>query len=401
VWAATPTSTIWISPGVYPGAPSYTIWREGSNYFAKDAFGQIDYSGTNASDVIGDALAGLTAGRTWQEKVAIMGDITVTAPILVPSYVIIELDGKITLGNGINKAILKNEHWGSTPADREITIRGGIYDGNKANNPTDAPENGILAFHRVFNVWINKIHLINARSWSGIYLVGYGPESPNTKLWVTNSLIEETEGNYPYGYAIGVSAYPTQQIIISQNILLNNSGGILFEDSAGGAHIVNNDIRNCGISIRVIAGTGLLNGTVIEGNQIITDLSASYAIEVGSANNTVIDNNIVEGGSYGGIHLGNSNNSVVSNNVLTHNATSNGILLSGASFNNLIVNNIIHDYTNGVNEDGTSDYNLIMGIFAYETTNGILVSGTNTRVVNSWNGTVFVRFYNSTTLETG
>lgn len=37
--------------GVYPGAPSYTIWREGSTYYAKNAYGQIPSwgSGANAS----------------------------------------------------------------------------------------------------------------------------------------------------------------------------------------------------------------------------------------------------------------------------------------------------------------------------------------------------------------
>lgn len=56
VLAATPTSTFWISSGVYPGAPSYTIWREGSNYFAKDANGQIEFSGTDADAVIEASL---------------------------------------------------------------------------------------------------------------------------------------------------------------------------------------------------------------------------------------------------------------------------------------------------------------------------------------------------------
>jgi len=56
VFAATPTSTFWISSGVYPGAPTYTIWREGSDYFAKDANGEIKYSGTNATEVIEDAI---------------------------------------------------------------------------------------------------------------------------------------------------------------------------------------------------------------------------------------------------------------------------------------------------------------------------------------------------------
>jgi len=51
-FAATPSSTFYISGGVYPGAPSYTVWREGSNYFAKDSNGLIAYSGTNASQII-------------------------------------------------------------------------------------------------------------------------------------------------------------------------------------------------------------------------------------------------------------------------------------------------------------------------------------------------------------
>jgi len=42
---------MWISAGIYPGAPSYTIWREGNNYFAKDENGYIasGFSGTNIS----------------------------------------------------------------------------------------------------------------------------------------------------------------------------------------------------------------------------------------------------------------------------------------------------------------------------------------------------------------
>jgi len=44
--------TFYISEGVYPGSVDYTIWREGSNYYAKNAYGRIDYSGTNCSDVI-------------------------------------------------------------------------------------------------------------------------------------------------------------------------------------------------------------------------------------------------------------------------------------------------------------------------------------------------------------
>lgn len=55
-YAATPSSTFWISSGVYPGAPSYTVWKEGSNYFAKDAYGEIQYSGTNISEIVENSI---------------------------------------------------------------------------------------------------------------------------------------------------------------------------------------------------------------------------------------------------------------------------------------------------------------------------------------------------------
>lgn len=56
VWAATPSNPIWISPGAYPGAPSYTVWRDGDNYFAKDENGYLAFSGTNASGIIQNAI---------------------------------------------------------------------------------------------------------------------------------------------------------------------------------------------------------------------------------------------------------------------------------------------------------------------------------------------------------
>jgi len=56
-YAQTPNSTFYISSGVYPSAPTYTIFRDGSEYFAKDANGQIDYGDTNASAVFVSVLA--------------------------------------------------------------------------------------------------------------------------------------------------------------------------------------------------------------------------------------------------------------------------------------------------------------------------------------------------------
>lgn len=56
VLASAPSSTFWLAPGIYPGAPSYTVWREGNNYFAKNANGELEYGETNASYVINSVI---------------------------------------------------------------------------------------------------------------------------------------------------------------------------------------------------------------------------------------------------------------------------------------------------------------------------------------------------------
>jgi len=52
----TPTSTFHISPGPYPVIPTYMIWREGNNYFAKTKYGELKFSGINASQIINNAI---------------------------------------------------------------------------------------------------------------------------------------------------------------------------------------------------------------------------------------------------------------------------------------------------------------------------------------------------------
>ncbi len=64
VLAQTPTATYYIGPGMYPGGPAYTMWREGSNYFAKDENGYLEFSGTNASDIIIDCMDQLSGTGT-------------------------------------------------------------------------------------------------------------------------------------------------------------------------------------------------------------------------------------------------------------------------------------------------------------------------------------------------
>jgi parallel beta-helix repeat protein len=51
------STPITISSGIYPGAPTYTIYTDGSTYYAKNAYGVVSYSSTNAAITINAALA--------------------------------------------------------------------------------------------------------------------------------------------------------------------------------------------------------------------------------------------------------------------------------------------------------------------------------------------------------
>jgi len=44
--------TLYVSPGVYPGAPDYTVWVSGDTYYAKNAYGYAPFSNTNVSSLL-------------------------------------------------------------------------------------------------------------------------------------------------------------------------------------------------------------------------------------------------------------------------------------------------------------------------------------------------------------
>jgi len=95
IWAATSTITPTISAGIFPGAPNFTVWKEGSNYFAKNDSGAIVYSGTNFT-------------AAWQYCIDHMQDIYVQLPDPAASWVWAKTgnmfikDGNFTLDNAVS-----------------------------------------------------------------------------------------------------------------------------------------------------------------------------------------------------------------------------------------------------------------------------------------------------------
>jgi hypothetical protein len=80
-YAQSLSNTYTISPEVYPEAPSYTVWMEGSNYFAKDANGIIAFSGTNASQILQNTLnASVNGGKIFVKE----GNYTFNTSVVFP-----------------------------------------------------------------------------------------------------------------------------------------------------------------------------------------------------------------------------------------------------------------------------------------------------------------------------
>lgn len=57
--ASTPSTTFTISSGVYPGASSYTVYNIGSNYYAKDQNGVVNYADTDVTSLLDNVIGDL------------------------------------------------------------------------------------------------------------------------------------------------------------------------------------------------------------------------------------------------------------------------------------------------------------------------------------------------------
>jgi len=121
---------------------SYLVESNGTHAFMMNGTThQMEWSSTNASAVINSALGNLTVGRTWQEKVVLMGNFTIDSPIYVYSYTYLAINGRITLADWSNVSMIAN----AGAYAYFVTIEGGILYGNRDNN--DGTSHGIYWYH--------------------------------------------------------------------------------------------------------------------------------------------------------------------------------------------------------------------------------------------------------------
>jgi len=154
---------------------SYTVYKVGSTYYAKSHLhGGTNYSGADASTVINNALNALTGGRTWKEKVVLKGNLTIDSPVLIDSYTIFVINGKLTLANGVNDYMLKGK---VETGMQDVEIIGGELSCNKDNQNSG----GGIRFVKVNRLLLQDTTITNPYA-RGLVIDG----GSNSDAWIEN-----------------------------------------------------------------------------------------------------------------------------------------------------------------------------------------------------------------------
>lgn len=276
---------------MYPSAPSYTIWREGSTYYAKNAYGRIDYEGTNASQIINNARSSLTSDN---KRLLIKGDITLTTPILLDSYTTLQLDGKLTLASGFPNNTGAIQNLDQTNGNVFIRVNGGQIDGNAC---THAEIYGIF-FRYVDDSRILNVNINRTKS-AGIYL----------SLGCDRNIIQGNMVTYS-GYAgivvegdVTTPTWSTDNRVIGNTFKFNDKDGITVYRYALATIISENIANNNGQDSDANGG----------GSGIRTD---------NNCDKTLIENNIANNNDYDGIQVIGSDDCIIAGNIANQNGNS-------------------------------------------------------------------------------
>jgi hypothetical protein len=136
-----PNSQAEQTPEVYPDQPSYIVWRNGTNYYVKDAFGALAFGGVNtdASYLINLAISSLPENGG---SILLRGTITLTSTVYINH-------------NSV-------EIYGENIAGDLFFVRDNIYHGVSNKSATTIIADGITAFNvgsegLVFGVTIKNL----------------------------------------------------------------------------------------------------------------------------------------------------------------------------------------------------------------------------------------------------
>jgi len=164
-FAASPSQPIYLYGGAFPSAYTFTIWKDGSNYFAKDRLGRILYNGANLSGVTQNCLDYIetnAGGSLYFEPTG--GVYEFEYSMFIPSNTLIDFGwSRLKMGDNFNFAtvsgatiqMFSNKGFPYTQV-ANVTIQNAIIDGNH-DGQTEA--GGIIAIKRGVKIVIRNLHI--------------------------------------------------------------------------------------------------------------------------------------------------------------------------------------------------------------------------------------------------
>lgn len=180
-----PTSSFYVEEGIYPGAPTYTIWNEDSTYYAKNANGQISSWGesSNASYVIQNAINDTTYAVDRGIILLKTGNFTIDTSIILNTKIKFHGEGRdstfltSTISDGspiITTTGVDDSNAVSDIEIKDLRIEGSGSDGDgiyweyvvrqstiEGVSITNVGGDGIH-FHHCFSNIITNVHINNA-----------------------------------------------------------------------------------------------------------------------------------------------------------------------------------------------------------------------------------------------
>jgi len=390
-----PSGNFTISSGIYPSGVSYTIWIEGTTCYAKNSFGQIDYSGINESVVINNAINNIDSLGGFVYLKSGVYDLDSSIIIHKPNIALIGEGSSETAGQGYNRGtkitssksislIIVNS---STPASEGGMLRG-VYLANLFlwGSGKDNLHSGIHAYKADV---MKVVNVQSENSKYGIYLQNCVATQISLSAFVRNKIgcrifsgtynkIFESElsDNDETGlWLIALTSERMKTHIIGNSLRLNGEYGILCYRSGHNTIFANIFEEN------TLAGINLTSSSAfnsLTGNVFTCNYGHGITINDGSGSNTIT------GGS-------------IRDSDFNNTATYDGIIIYGDSDETVIsgirlANNDrcdIHIVSSGC------DYTIIGDVHTRGTDHehGIWDKGTNTKVTASWNKSNWIATY--------
>ena len=341
-----------INRGIYPGGPSYTVFENEGEYFAKNAYGVIAYTGNLADDVIEAASRDLASsgGTIYLSK----GNYTVYASTAYSSG--IELNATVNLiGESRESTILylaDNQHdnyYGVLRLYGNQKVESIIIDGNMDNQPA------IDTTWRQNGIWTGNVF-----SWSNI-----------NSVTINNVIVQ-----YCVQYGINLEAISNSTI---SNCISRYNGrrGIQIGGITGGYTAVNNLITGnhaYGNGWSGIVVADYCNHTIVTNNRADYNQQYGLHIEPNYGFETVVDGNSAAYNTLDGMTGGYLQGATVSNNIFKYNVR-NGLTLVGGYRTVIVGNSMEYNQVYGFANNFTTYSSTSGNTISYNGQHGLVVSG--------------------------